>query len=63
MALWHEYARLARSRRYEQGKPLPVPFDTVDRYCARFGPHSVDEFERFLVLIEVMDSAFLKRQS
>lgn len=53
--------RLSRSRRYEQGQPLPIPFEVIDRYCQRFGPHDTDEFERFLTLIEVMDATFLKR--
>jgi len=56
-----QYFRLARSRPYEQGQPLPIPFAVVDRYCARFGPHDTDEFNRFLTMIEAMDSAFIHR--
>lgn len=59
--LLEQYFRLARSRPYEQGQPLPIPFEVVDRYCQRFGPHGTDEFDRFLTLVEVMDSAFLNR--
>jgi len=58
--LWNAYQRLSTSRQYEQGKPLFIPFDTIDRYCTRFGPHDVDEFERFLVLIEAMDAEYLR---
>lgn len=56
-----QYFRLARSRPYEQGQPLPIPLEVVDRYCRRFGPHGQDEFDRFLTLVEAMDTAFLNR--
>lgn len=59
--LWQDYIRLSRSRRYEQGQPLPIPLDILDRYCQRFGPYTTDEFERFITLIEVMDAAYLER--
>lgn len=56
-----DYRRLSGSRGYAEGNPLPIPFEAVDRYCRRFGPHSTDAFERFLTLIEVMDAVVLER--
>lgn len=54
------YQRLSTSRRYEQGKPLFIPYEAIDMYCRRFGPHDIDGFERFLVLIGAMDAENLR---
>lgn len=58
--VWRAYQRLNTSRRYEQGKPLFIPYEVVDMYCKRFGPYDIDGFERFLTLIEAMDAEYLR---
>lgn len=40
---------------------MSITFDTMDRYARRFGPHNVDDFERWMRLIEVMDATWLDR--
>lgn len=53
--------RLSRSRQYAMdGQPLPIPFEAIDRYAARFGPHGTDAFDDWLSLIETMDQAWLE---
>lgn len=36
--------------------PSSIPFNILDGYATRFGPHDPDDFKRFLTLIAVMDS-------
>lgn len=56
--------RLSRSRPYAgmDGQPLPIPFEAIDRYAQRFGPHTAEGFEWFLQMVQAMDDAWLERQ-
>jgi hypothetical protein len=42
--------------------PAPIPFEALDRFAARFGPHSVDDFERFVNLVTAMDNVYVQHQ-
>ncbi|MFA7279818.1 MAG: hypothetical protein WC100_06960 [Sterolibacterium sp.] len=37
-----------------------IPFTSIDVYARRYGIESVDDFDRFRILIHRMDTAFLK---
>lgn len=51
--VYEDYARLSASRGMNGG----IPFDSIDRYAARYGPHSMDEFDRWYQLIRAIDAA------
>lgn len=39
---------------------MALPFEAIDRYAQRFGPHKADDFAEFLELIGALDSEYLK---
>lgn len=38
----------------------PIPFEAIDRWAARFGPHEEEEFEEFLSMIRALDAIYLE---
>ena len=41
------------------GGPAPIPFDTVDRYAARFGFDDPDAFDDLLRFLRALDEEYL----
>lgn len=58
--VWRDFQRLSRSRPIAgmNGAPLPIPFEVLDRYAARFGPQGPRAFELWMELIQAMDDAY-----
>lgn len=57
---WTAFQRLSRDR--PVGFSIgPIPWASIDRYAARYGPHDADAFERFERLIAAMDAVVMRR--
>ncbi|MGB0890472.1 MAG: phage tail assembly chaperone [Solirubrobacterales bacterium] len=61
LPVWRDYSRLARSRPYSMAGPLPIPFETLDRYARRYGPHDLGGFDWWFSMISVLDDVKLAR--
>ncbi len=40
--------------------PNPIPFEAIDRWAQRFGPHDETEFDEFLTMIRALDGVYLE---
>lgn len=60
--VWKDFLRLGRSRPVAgmSGAPMPIPFETLDRYWARFGVGGTRSFEVWMGLIQAADDAHLQ---
>jgi|TARA_R110000824_G_scaffold92118_1_gene223706 hypothetical protein len=58
-SIWTAFNILSECRPYIStgfgASPGPIPYEALDRYAQRHGPHAQDEFERFHQLIRGMD--------
>lgn len=57
---WQAFCALSRGRPHGMAGPLPIAFEAIDRYAARFGPSDEDDFAELLELLAAMDRAFLE---
>ena len=58
--VWRDFQRLGRSRPVAgmNGAPMPIPFEAMDRYWARFGTRDDRAFELWLELVQAADDAY-----
>jgi len=58
--VWSDFETLSRSRPVAgmNGAPLPIPFETMDRYWSRFGVGGARRFEMWMQLIQAADDAY-----
>ena len=61
-SIWTAFSVLSECRSYVStgfgATPGPIPYEALDRYAERHGPHSYDEFLRFQQLIRAMDKYY-----
>lgn len=41
----------------------PIPFEAIDRWAARFGPHEPGAFRTFFDHISALDGAYLEHKA
>lgn len=56
---WAAFSELKTDRSEGFGGPGPVPFSAIDRYAARHGLTEIDDFERFVTTIRMLDGEYL----
>jgi len=55
---YKDFKVLSRARGHtSEGSSLPITFEAIDRYAARF---DLDDFEGFLYIMSCVDEAFLE---
>jgi len=42
--------------------PSAISFEAIRSYAEVFGPHDLDDFQRFVILIYAMDGAYIAHQ-
>ena len=61
-SIWSAFLVLSESRPYIStgfgATPGPIPYEALDRYAQRHGPHTPDEFDRFQQLIRALDKYY-----
>lgn len=60
--VWHDFWFLDRSRPLGFGGVGPIPFEAMDRYAARFGPHCPLRFRQWCDLLVAVDVVVMKRK-
>lgn len=56
---WQAFWDLSGDRSFGPGAAGPIPFMALDRYAARYGIDTRDDFDRFRRLVKAMDAAWL----
>ena len=57
---WEAYTAVSNDRGGGMAGPTPIPFSSIDRFAKRYGIDGIDEFDRLLRIIQMMDAAYLK---